>query len=368
MMKICALVACMAVFSNAQVLPLSGGDNQGNLILNASSGTILVDGKDLLQLFKLVNDLSETIEYLSGELQEHLEADGDYGNLVVTYGDRDYFATDDNITISAGSVQQVTFTGSGAVRVTVAGAQGGNGRWSNTDKAGGPGGSVTAEIEVADGDSWYVFVAEDASEKLGLAGAGGGSSDIRTVWSMGANYTARGTEFYNAFLETASLDSRLVIGGGGGGAHGGGYGFWGDLTQSPGAGGPDRTFTNSLGGNDAGHVDTGATVDTFGLDGGSSQSFTYTGDGKYGMGGQPESGIMDGVYSTTSGTYTGMAWPNGGSGTRWANGGGGGGRYGGAGNWPNGGGGSNYAADSVTVISNEGATQYGAGSVVIEIL
>ena len=76
------------------------------------------------------------------------------------------------------------------------------------------------------------------------------------------------------------------------------------------AGGPNRTYTNSIDSHDAGHVNTGATTTGPGLDGGDNTNILYTGNGKFGIGGQGWGGIMDGRYvgNDENFKYSGMTW------------------------------------------------------------
>jgi hypothetical protein len=215
------------------------------------------------------------------------------------------------------------------VDLTAYGGAGGIGAWNGNSGLGGPGGIAKGRYLLAIG-RYYYFIGNGNRLVNGKGGAGGGSTDVRTFYS-------NSSFSLTSFLQSTSLDSRIIVAGGGGGAHGGSYGAWGNV-DSPGAGGPTKADTNSRGTNDNGFLDTGADASQPGLDGGSSMSTSYTASGIYGAG-----GIVTNQYEvyTESSTYTGMGWPNGGSGNTWANGGGGGGWYGGASNWPNGGGGSN---------------------------
>lgn len=223
------------------------------------------------------------------------------------------------------------------VRISCSGGAGGRGAWSGTNNDGAPGGYAEGTYLLPVG-RYYVFVGNGNKYLSTYAGAGGGSSDVRTVYNNGTTFSRA------SFLETASLNSRICVGGGGGGSHGGAYGYWGMSGDQPGRGGPDRTVTNCSSTYDGGHVNTGADSTTYGLDGGASMDSRYTGNGAFGIGGT----------GTTATSYTHWGWPNGGAGTTFANGGGGGGWYGGAANWPNGGGGSNYLASygGVSLISS----------------
>ena len=251
----------------------------------------------------------------------------------------------------------ITVTGTVTVDIEAQGGAGGRGQWSSNDDAGGPGGQVIARYTLTAG-TYYYFVGEGNKGVSGKAGAGGGSTDVRTTYANGSTFDRAG------FLDTNSLNSRFIVAGGGGGSHGGQYGSWGDV-NSPGAGGPTTTNTNSRGTNDGGHTATGASTSGAGTDGGSSMNNTYTQSGQFGHGGIPTSPSQTLSYTSTS-TYTGYGWPNGGPGNTWAAGGGGGGWYGGATNWPNGGGGSNYVQSSgsatlVSTTTNAGEINTGVG-------
>lgn len=228
--------------------------------------------------------------------------------------------------------------------VRCVGGAGGPGAYANmTYQVGGTGGYVEAIYTLAVG-RYYLFAGRGNNGYNACGGSGGGSSDIRTVYNGGTTFSQA------SFIETASLNSRFIVAGGGGGGHGSSYGHYDLPNDRPGSGGPTTAFTNTTSTQDAGHVGTGASTTAAGLDGGNSVNSTYTGNGGYGFGG---SGTGGASYTTSNATYTGYAWPNGGSGSSWPNGGGGGGWYGGAANWPQGGGGSNYLQSygSATLVS-----------------
>jgi hypothetical protein len=285
------------------------------------------------------------------------------------------FLNGSSIPLVPGSTNTISYTGdmgyfdvTGGIveaRIEALGGSGGKGSWSNNNDPGGPGGAVIGIFKLSPG-RYYYFIGEGDKTVPNIAGSGGGSTDIRTVYASGTTFNI------NDFLQIPSLNSRFIVAGGGGGAHGGAqYGAWG-TTNSPGAGGPDRTTTNSRGNNDGGHVNTGANSTEFGLDGGSSiDTSNYTANGAYGRGGWPTNYINEGY--TASGGRSGKGWPNGGSGTQFANGGGGGGWYGGATNWPNGGGGSNYIqgimgrVELLETIQNSGENNTGSGSLIIKL-
>jgi len=253
----------------------------------------------------------------------------------------------------------ITITGTVTVDLEAQGGAGGRGMWSGNNDPGGPGGQVIARYTLTAG-TYYYFVGEGNKSVSGKAGAGGGSTDVRTTYSNGSTFDR------TAFLNTNSLNSRIIVAGGGGGPHGGTYGYWGySGTNSPGAGGPTTTNTNSRGTNDGGYVATGASTSAAGQDGGASTSTQYTASGQFGHGGIQSAPLQTLSYSSTT-NYSGWGWPNGGAGTTYSNGGGGGGWYGGATNWPNGGGGSNYVQSSggatlVSTTTNAGEVQTGVG-------
>jgi len=262
-------------------------------------------------------------------------------------------------TIDIGYTEDVGYfdvSGSVTAEIEAYGGQGGRGRWSGNNDPGAPGGYVKGTFDLKEG-RYYFFVGEGNKSVNSYAGSGGGSTDVRTNYPGGTNFSI------NDFMDNTSLNSRIITAGGGGGCHGGNYGFWGN-SNSPGAGGPNKTNTNSRGSNDSGYVDTGADSNQPGQDGGGSQDDDYTGDGEFGRGGiqpnYPNLGYND------DGNRAGWGWPNGGSGTTYANGGGGGGWYGGATNWPNAGGGSNFIqsngpATLITTNNNDGEIQFGNG-------
>ena len=263
-----------------------------------------------------------------------------------------------------GNMGTFTVTGSVTVDLEAKGGAGGRGMWSTNNDPGGPGGHVKARFDLTAG-TYYYFVGEGNKSVSGKAGAGGGSTDVRTSYPGGSTFSI------TDFMDNASLNSRIITAGGGGGAHGGTYGYWG-YTNSPGAGGPSTTNTNSRGSNDSGHTATGASTSAGGSDGGASTSNTYTNSGTFGRGGLPPSPSQSFTYNSVH-PYTGWGWPNGGPGNSWAAGGGGGGWYGGATNWPNGGGGSNYVQSSggatlVSTTTNAGEVQTGNGTLVITLV
>eukprot|EP00040_Diaphanoeca_grandis_P026372 m.147564 g.147564 ORF g.147564 m.147564 type:complete len:804 (+) comp30544_c0_seq1:198-2609(+) len=300
-----------------------------------------------------------------------------FANLKINWNGKKY-SQGDTLAITGGvrMVQEIVVQGFGTVEIEAFGAKGGNGNYQLSDASGAPGGSIKIRtvFNYPEPTTLYAFVAEtgidgDVKNDGRTGGAGGGSTDLRSVYN-GTLKPIVGTDlaFYNAFIASASLKSRLIVAGGGGGAHGGSYGYWGDPINHPGAGGPNRTYTNCGGGNDAAFVNCGATTQDPGIDGGSSVSAQYTGSGGFGMGGQSSDGVMNGVYDINAKAgYTGMSWPNGGSGTTWVNGGGGGGWYGGAGNWPNGGGGSNFNTVG-SVLSDLGAVNNASGMLKITLI
>lgn len=383
--------------------PLVASDAHDNLHLNASVGKVLVNGGDLSaaindyqMMMQQMQSVWSNISAVSDRVEWHIRQTRSptaspststptvpptniptttpsafpTPDFSITYNGVQYSNIGDSFSIVGGTreVKKLTIHGVGRVKIEAAGSNAGRGQWNNNDHVGAPGGRVTALVTLAykTPTPVYAFVAEAGAEVAGSAGGGGGSTDLRDVYD-GSLTSVTDTTFLNKFLAKDSLDSRIIVAGGGGGAHGGTYGYWG-YQNSPGAGGPDRASTNSKGNNDGGHTNTGATVDTFGLDGGASQSSTYTGSGRYGMGGQASNGAQYAKYFPTSTRFSGMTWPNGGSGTSWANGGGGGGYYGGAGNWPNGGGGSNFVAKHADVLENVGAENEGAGYLTITIV
>lgn len=272
-------------------------------------------------------------------------------------------------TYAIGQTVNLTYTGDmgtfaivgkqATVDIEAQGGAGGRGRWSNNNNPGAPGGHVKARFTLPVG-TYYYFIGEGNKDVYGKGGAGGGSTDVRTSYPGGSTFSI------TDFMDNTSLNSRIITAGGGGGAHGGSYGYWsGGAGNSPGAGGPTTTETNSRGSNDGGFVGTGASTTAAGQDGGASMDNKYTANGQFGRGGIQPSPVHTVSYSSTS-TYSGWGWPNGGSGTSWVSGGGGGGWYGGATNWPNGGGGSNYvqSSGSVTLVStaiNVGEVQTGNG-------
>ena len=284
-----------------------------------------------------------------------------YGGGSITLQSGNILSPGTETTISyTGTLGYFDVLGEVTVDITAYGGAGGRGAWAGTNEPGGPGGIAKGRYILGTG-RYYYFVGNGNISISGKGGPGGGSTDVRTVYSNGTSFSL------DSFMQSASLNSRIIVAGGGGGAHGGGYGAWG-TSNSPGAGGPTKTDTNSRGTNDNGFLDTGADSTQAGLDGGSSVHASYTKSGVYGAG-----GIVTSQYNvyTSSSSFTGMGWPNGGSGTTYANGGGGGGWYGGASNWPNGGGGSNYlqsygSATLVSQILNTSNGSAGDGSLIIQ--
>ena len=270
-------------------------------------------------------------------------------------------------TYAIGQTVNLTYTGDmgtfaivnkpATVDIEAQGGAGGRGMWSSNNDPGAPGGHVKARFTLPIG-TYYYFIGEGNKAVSGKGGAGGGSTDVRIAYPGGSTFSITN------FMDNTSLNSRIITAGGGGGSHGGSYGYWG-ATNSPGAGGPTTTETNSRGSNDGGFVGTGASTSAAGQDGGSNMDNKYTASGSFGRGGVQSSPLQTLSYSSTS-NYRGWGWPNGGSGTTWVSAGGGGGWYGGATNWPHGGGGSNYvqSSGSVTLVStaiNVGEVQTGNG-------
>lgn len=401
--------------------PVIATDAFKNLHLN-TSGQVLVNGNHLQQYVELIEDMKNEVTRLRSRLRKHrytraptvspstpsptvspsfthapsttsptvsptaptaspvptpTRAPQEVGPFYVMYDGTAYNVREQSFTIMGGDreVKTIVVNGNITLEIEAAGAAGGRGMWSTYNDTGAPGGTITVQktFSFSEPTSLYAFVSEMGVSHEKAGGAGGGSTDLRTLYE-GSFTNVSDLAFLNDFADAASLNSRIVVGGGGGGAHGSPtYGYWGDDNNSPGAGGPNRNFTDSISTRDIGHTDTGATTTGPGIDGGSSVDARFTGDGEFGVGGNPSDGEVDGVYVTAGDGsnrlthYTGMTWPNGGSGTGFANGGGGGGWYGGACNWPNGGGGSNYAQDA-DVIANEGATNAGAGYLKITIV
>jgi hypothetical protein len=254
------------------------------------------------------------------------------------------------------------------VKLEAYGGAGGRGRWNFNNSAGAPGGYAAGNYVLTPG-RYYVFVGQGNKDVVGPGGSGGGSTDVRVNYPGGLSYSITN------FLDNTSLNSRILVAGGGGGSHGGSaYGEWPSATEQPGRGGPNRTSTNSVStSQDSGHVNTGADSTQAGLDGGSSTSpLDHTANGAFGRGGWPSNFLNEG-YNATGSTRSGWGWPNGGSGTSFANGGGGGGWYGGASNWPNGGGGSNYLQSSgiatlSSTIGNTTSANAGNGYLIITVL
>eukprot|EP00040_Diaphanoeca_grandis_P017487 m.91301 g.91301 ORF g.91301 m.91301 type:complete len:558 (-) comp26456_c0_seq6:254-1927(-) len=399
-----ATVCSVAFAEDGFGMPLIGTDAMKNLHLN-SSQRVLVNGNDLMSTVELIRDMTNEVKSLRKRLAKHRNTQspttptpsssptmpaptnspttpvptGPPTDFSIVYAGVTYNTAGQSFLISSAdvgrTVAELKAYGKGEVELTAAGARAGRGKWSGNDDDGAPGGIISAKFlfdyDSQVGQSLYAFVSEDGASEWGSAGAGGGSTDLREVFTMPADSTGADAAFLDAFLETTSLDSRLIAAGGGGGPHGGSYGYWGaGAAKEPGAGGPDRACTDSQTSNDGNIVDTGASATDFGRDGGSSVDARYTGDGAYGMGGQSADGSQYGLFISgryNNWNYTGMTWPNGGSGNQWAAGGGGGGWYGGAGNWPNGGGGSNNAPTATEIISNDCATNDAAGWIRVTI-
>jgi hypothetical protein len=290
----------------------------------------------------------------------------------LTYNGTEYY-TGDTFTLTYSRDEHVmTYTQGLKVQFKLYGGAGGKGMWSNNNDDGAPGGYVRANIQFNTDGTFYAYVGQGNVSASGRAGCGGGSTDIRTQKASDASGSVLNSSFITSFY--SGMSSALLVAGGGGGAHGGSYGGWGD-TNSPGSGGPTTADTNSRGSNDSGHNATGASTTGPGSDGGGSISTSYTCDGVFGGAGTPSNpSIARTDWAVASGTsHTGYGWPNGGSGTSWANGGGGGGYYGGATNWPNGGGGSNFVKSStndftITNLTNSVHNLIEGGKLVITIL
>jgi hypothetical protein len=164
-------------------------------------------------------------------------------NLKINWNDTKY-TQGDTITITGGlkAAQEILVQGFGTVEIEAFGAKGGNGNFQTTDASGAPGGSIKIRtvFNYPEPTTLYAFVAEtgidgDVKNDGRTGGAGGGSTDLRSVYN-GTFQPVVGTDFgfYNAFIASLSLDSRLIVAGGGGGAHGGSYGYWGHKTNYPG--------------------------------------------------------------------------------------------------------------------------------------
>lgn len=221
------------------------------------------------------------------------------------------------------------------VQIACSGGGGGKGMWNNNLHDGAPGGYCVATYMLPPG-RYYVFVGEGNKVNSPTGGAGGGSSDVRTIYTDGGDNT---TYSRSNFLNSASLNSRICVAGGGGGAHGGAYGHWDQIGDRPGSGGPVSSLTNAKS-TYTGADRNGADLTRAGKNGGINNNSLYTGDGAYGAGGDGTAYTLQ--YAGTA-SSSGWGWPNGGAGTNFTSGGGGGGWYGGATTWQNGGGGSNYA-------------------------
>jgi len=288
----------------------------------------------------------------------------------VTYGGIDYFKGD-TFTINGSQAEHVLEIGTGAtIKFQLYGGAGGVGAWSGYTDPGGPGGYVSVDIIFSNNTTLYAYVGQGNITSTGVGGSGGGSTDIRTTKASDSSGSVTNSTFVTNFY--SGMSSTLAVAGGGGGSHGSTYGGWGQ-SNSPGSGGPTTADTNSRGTNDGGYTATGASTTSAGQDGGSSVSTpTYTAHGVFGGGG------TTGVSRTSwaplnNGSYSGYGWPNGGSGSSYANGGGGGGYYGGATNWPNGGGGSNFivatnSTYNITTNTNSVHSTQATGQLVITVL
>jgi len=290
----------------------------------------------------------------------------------LVYEGSNYF-TGSTITISSAQAERVLEISKGAtIRFQLYGAAGGVGAWSGNTDPGGPGGYVDVQITFTVNTTLYAYVGQGNITSSAVGGCGGGSTDIRTTKASDSSGSVTNSTFVSQFY--SGMSSALAVAGGGGGAHGGSYGGWGHSSgNSPGSGGPNTSHTNSRGSNDNGYTATGASITSAGQDGGASVSSpTYTTHGVFGGGGTTGA-IRTHWAPLNNGSYSGYGWPNGGSGSSYANGGGGGGYYGGATNWPNGGGGSNYTIGSnsnynVTTNSNTVLSTHGSGQLIITIL
>ena len=239
-----------------------------------------------------------------------------------------------------GAVQTYTVgAGVTALNVDLAGAQGGNGSWSNG--TGGKGGRIQATIAVTPGQILYVYIGQQPPSSGcgtgGLAGlSSGGGEDAGTGSSVaGQCGGAGGGGATDIRTSSGVLTTRLLVGAGGGGS---GYDC-GELGGD--GGGVNGSNGNTCGTYSAGNSGGGATGTTGGVAG-------------------------------SGGVAGGLGFGGNASNSFWG-GGGGGGYYGGGGAYAgSGGGGNSYPATGATCttgpatgiatgITNTGGYQSGNG-------
>ena len=130
-----------------------------------------------------------------------------------------------------GAVQTFVAPKTGTYQLEVWGAQGG---YDNSSKPGGNGGYSVGAAELKEGETLYVYVGQSGTSRvrgtgggwngggnagtLGVSGAGGGATDIRTVQDPNGE---------TSWNDTTSLQSRIIVAGGGGGGGNGAYGAGG---------------------------------------------------------------------------------------------------------------------------------------------
>ena len=289
----------------------------------------------------------------------------------VTYGGTEYF-TGDTFTINGSQAEHEIVIGAGAtVRFQLYGGAGGRGKWNNNNTLGGKGGYVSVDITFSNNITLYAYVGQghDTISRTGCAGAGGGSTDIRTTQASSGGSVTNSTFISNFY---SGMSSALAVAGGGGGSHGGAQSTG---SNYPGSGGPTTTQTHQSYG---GTANSGASTSSGGVQHPTQGAVGFTVNGVFGGAGTTANSISrtdwaPGSLSALGFLFSGYGWPNGGGGSSWAVGGGGGGYYGGASNWPNGGGGSNRTASSsgnytITTNSNTVHSTQANGQLVITVL
>ena len=265
-----AVLACLLALAHAQPKPFVGVDKSNNLVLNNTQGDVHVNANNFIvngvDLVSMLGNVVTSIQALDAKLDKHIRetrsptskpttfnpttsptpapttfdpttspttsptvSPTEDFNVKVVYNGQTYNKDGATFTINGGQrkVQTLKVSGTGYLLVEAAGAEGGNGIFSGSNDPGAPGGVIRSKIpiDIKVPQTLYAFVAERTfvpTSNNRLAGAGGGSTDLRSYYT-GSLTSVTSATFLNKFLEKQSLDSRWIVGGGGGGAHGDHY-------------------------------------------------------------------------------------------------------------------------------------------------